>query len=189
MILKKTVSFLFRPTRSQHMNISAKMQEDISVNSHLVSDYGVGLDNLMSFYEVRMDKVEKEICEAMQKATGLPTQPHAFRASSSLSEKVGKKMISGNTVTCPGFYAPQGRTLRVPIRFPSLLDNLRDFRLQDFRFTNFEMETAAYFGLGKLLGHETASVNAVIANRVTKEFSKNPAKVIDSLIKKVLEEL
>ena len=168
---------------------SGALQEDIPLDCHLISDYGVGLDNLMSFYQLTMGKAETEICDALQKAVGLPTRPYAVRGSTSLREKVGAKMILGNTVTCPGFYAPQGRTLRLPNRFPLLLDNLRDFRLKDFQFTNFEMETAAYFGLGNLLGHETTSVSAIIANRVTKEFSKNPTEVIDALIQKVLEQL
>ena len=98
-------------------------------------------------------------------------------------------MLEGNTVTCPGFYAPQGRKVRTPIKYPDLLNDLGSFREQEFRFSNFEMESSAYFALGRLMGHHTASANAIIANRVTRELAKESHKVVDALIRRVLENL
>ena len=178
-----------RSVRIIRIGTSGSLQEDIPVGSHLISDYGVGLDNLMSFYNLPMDQIELEISDSLEEITGLPTKPYAVRGSDSLRQLVGQNMIVGNTVTCPGFYAPQGRTLRVPIRFPALLDHLQAFRYNNFRLATFEMETSAYFGMAKLLGHEAASVNAIIANRVTHDFSKNSPEVVDSLIQKVLEQI
>jgi uridine phosphorylase len=100
-------------------------------------------------------------------------------------------MVLGNTVTAPGFYAPQGRQLRIPSRYPRLLEDLNYYHNAscDFWLTNFEMETAAYYALARLSGHEVLSVNAILANRISHEFAKNPAKIIDELIIKILERI
>jgi uridine phosphorylase len=168
---------------------SGALQEDIKLGSHLVSDYAVGLDNLMTFYNLPMNEKETRLSEELQAATRLPFTPYVVRGSEELLETIGSGMIQGNTVTCPGFYAPQGRSLRLPTRFPKLLEDLNYFHSDDFWLTNFEMETAGYYALGRLLGHDVISVNAILANRITNKFSKDPDKVIDSLIKTVLERI
>ncbi|CAN5385399.1 nucleoside phosphorylase [soil metagenome] len=168
---------------------SGALQEDIKLGSHLVSDYAVGLDNLMTFYNLPMNEKETRLSKEIQAATTLPFAPYVVRGSEELLETFGSGMIQGNTVTCPGFYAPQGRSLRLPTRFPKLLEDLNYFHSDDFWLTNFEMETAGYYALGRLLGHDVISVNAILANRITNKFSKDPDKVIDSLIKTVLERL
>jgi uridine phosphorylase len=167
---------------------SGALQEDIPVGSHLVSDYAVGLDNLLSFYDLPMDDVEAGLAHDIHRKTGLPFMPYVVRGSDILRDQIaGSDMIKGNTVTCPGFYAPQGRVLRLPIRFPNLLEDLNYFHKGDFWLTNFEMETSAYYAFGKLLGHEVLSANAIIANRMKTKFSKDPHKIVDNLIKKVLD--
>lgn len=167
---------------------SGALQEDISVGSHLVSDYAVGLDNLLSFYDLPMDDVEAGLAHDIHRKTGLPFMPYVVRGSETLRDQIaGSDMIKGNTVTCPGFYAPQGRVLRLPIRFPNLLEDLNYFHKGDFWLTNFEMETSAYYAFGKLMGHEVLSANAIIANRMKTKFSKDPHKIVDGLIKKVLD--
>ncbi len=167
---------------------SGALQEDIPVGTHLVSDYAVGLDNLMSFYDLPMDDVEAGLAHDIHRKTGLPFMPYVVRGSETLRDQIaGADMIKGNTVTCPGFYAPQGRVLRLPIRFPKLLEDLNYFHKGDFWLTNFEMETSAYYAFGKLMGHEVLSANAIIANRMKTKFSKDPHKIVDGLIKKVLD--
>jgi uridine phosphorylase len=167
---------------------SGALQEDIAVGSHLVSDYAVGLDNLMSFYDLPMDDVEAGLAHDLHRKTGLPFMPYVVRGSETLRDQIaGNDMIKGNTVTCPGFYAPQGRVVRLPIRFPTLLEDLNYFHKGDFWLTNFEMETSAYYAFGKLMGHEVLSANAIIANRMKTKFSKDPHKIVDALIKKVLD--
>jgi uridine phosphorylase len=100
-------------------------------------------------------------------------------------------MVVGNTVTTPGFYAPQGREIRLPIRYPKLVERLNYFhnKEHDFWLTNFEMETSAYYALGRLMEHDVISVNAILANRVRNEFSQNPGKIVDTLIAKVLDRI
>jgi uridine phosphorylase len=167
---------------------SGALQEDIPVGAHLVTDYAVGLDNLMSFYDLPMDDAEAGLAHDIHRKTGLPFMPYVVRGSETLRDQIaGSDMIKGNTVTCPGFYAPQGRVLRLPIRFPNLLEDLNYFNKGDFWLTNFEMETSAYYAFGKLMGHEVLSANAIIANRMKTKFSKDPHKIVDSLIKKVLD--
>jgi uridine phosphorylase len=175
--------------RIVRVGTSGGLQEELPVGSHLISDYAVGLDNLMNFYDLPMDDFETGVAHDLQKKIGLPFMPYVVRGSSSLREQIGKDMVIGNTVTCPGFYAPQGRELRLPIRFPKLLDDLNYYHKGDFWLTNFEMETAGYYSMARLLGHEVISTNAIIANRVKNKFAKDPNKVIDSLIQKVLDRI
>jgi len=104
-----------------------------------------------------------------------------------LQQQIGQGMVLGNTVTCPGFYGPQGRKVRLQPKNAQLLDQLATFQKGDFRLTNFEMETAGYYGMGALLGHEILSVNAIIANRITQKFASNSHEIVDDLIQKVLE--
>ncbi len=176
--------------RIVRIGTSGALQEDIAVGSHLVSDYAVGLDNLMNFYDLPMDDFETGIAHDIQKKTGLPFMPYVVRGSESLRELIsGGDMLVGNTVTCPGFYAPQGRELRIPIRFPKLLEDLNYYHKGDFWLTNFEMETSGYYSMARLLGHEVVSANAIIANRIKNKFAKDPNKVINSLIAKVLDRI
>ena len=166
---------------------SGALQEDVAVGTHLASQYGVGFDNLMTFYDLPMDDFETGVAHDLQKKTGLPFMPYVVKGSELLIKQIAFDMVVGNTVTCPGFYAPQGRELRIPIRFPRLMEDLNYYHKGDFWLTNFEMETSGYYAMARLLGHEALSVNAIIANRVKNKLSKNPAKVIESLIQKVLE--
>ena len=159
---------------------SGALQEDVPLGSHLFSNYAVGLDNLMQFYDLPMDAFEKRIAEDIQSKCSLPFTPYVVKGSELLQKQIGTDMISGNTVTTPGFYAPQGRKVRAATRMSKLFEDLNYYhnKSSDFWLTNFEMETAGYYAMARLLGHEVLSVNAIIANRV-----------IDSLIKKVLERI
>lgn len=170
---------------------SGALQEDIPLGSHLCSNYAVGLDNLMRFYDLKMDSFEKRIATDIKRKCDLPFIPYVVRGSETLQAQIGFDMISGNTVTTPGFYAPQGRKVRAATRMPKLLDDLNCYhnKSSEFWLTNFEMETAGYYAMARLLGHEVLSVNAIIANRVKNKFSKDPDKVIDTLIKKVLDRI
>lgn len=170
---------------------SGALQEDIPLDSCLVSDYAVGFDNLMSFYDLKMNAFENEIADDLQSKIKIPFRPYVVRGSESLISRIGTDMIVGNTVTCPGFYAPQGRQVRTGIKYPDLLRDLNYYhnKNSDFWLTNFEMETAGHYAMGRLLGHDILSVNAIIANRIKNKFSKDPNRVINLLIEKVLERL
>lgn len=180
-----------RRLRIIRLGTSGALQEDIPVGSFLVSDYAVGFDNLMAFYDLKMDAFEKEVGADIQKAIDLPFRPYVVRASDNLKKQFSSGMIIGNTVTTPGFYAPQGRELRISGKYPRLLEQLNYYhhKEHDFWLTNFEMETAGYYALGRILGHEMLSISAIIANRIKNKFSRDPNKVVDTLIKTVLESI
>jgi uridine phosphorylase len=186
---KKEIKAKQRQLNIIRIGTSGAMQEDIPVGSHVVSRFGVGLDNLMDFYAFKPNKFEADIANHLRDHAKLSFTPYIAAGSESLLEQVGEGMIVGNTVTTPGFYAPQGRRIRLDLKYPKLLRDLSNFHYNDFWLTNFEMETSALYAMAGLLGHNMLSVNAVIANRVNGTFSKNPYPTIDSLIKKVLDRL
>ena len=95
-------------------------------------------------------------------------------------------VFEGFTGTAGGFYGPQGRVLRLPLQTPDLNKKMDAFAYKGIRMTNLEMETGAIYGLGKLLGHQCLSMNAIIANRATGTFSEDPYAAVDQLIVYVL---
>ncbi len=171
---------------------SGALQADIPVDSFVASTHGLGLDNLLNFYEYQKTSEEESIANAFITQTGLDTnitQPYAFAGSKILLDKFPADFYKGITVTCPGFYGPQGRVLRLGLKNPGLINKLTDFNYNNHRISNFEMETSAIFGLGKLLNHQCMSVNAIVANRVLQKFSKDGNAAVEKLIVKALEVL
>jgi uridine phosphorylase len=118
---------------------------------------------------------------------GQMSHPYISSAAASLIKHFVKDFHHGITVTCPGFYGPQGRILRLGIHNPELINRLTDFRFGQHRITNFEMETSAIYGLGKLLGHNCLAINAIVANRVKKEFSKDGKAAVEKMILQFIE--
>lgn len=171
---------------------SGSLQADIPVDSYVASSHGLGLDNLLNFYQYKKTTDEKAMADAFVEQTGLNaaiTNPYAFAGSDMLLQKFGADFHKGITVTCPGFFGPQGRVLRLELASPGLVDKLTHFRFNNHRITNFEMETSAIYGLGKLMGHECLSINVIIANRVIKEFSNDSEAAVKKMIGKALEAL
>ncbi|RNI29683.1 phosphorylase [Rufibacter immobilis] len=168
---------------------SGALQESVPLGSHLATEYAVGLDTLMQFYPLMETGYETEIAVNLQLALGLGFLPYCVKGSDLLREQIAYDMIPGNTFTCPGFYAPQGRLLRLQPKIEAVIEKLSAFRFEDVRFTNFEMETAGIYSLGRLLGHEVLSLNAIVANRITHQFAQNADEVIDDLILKVLDRI
>ena len=168
---------------------SASIQEEVRLGSHVLSEYAIGLDPLVHFYKIDQGDFEQSVCDKLQNELQLPYAPYCIKGSEYLIDKFKDGMTIGNTVTCHGFYAPQGRELRVPIRYPQLAEKLNYFHIDDFWLTNLEMETAGYYALSKILGHDMISLNAIVANRMRNKYAKDPNQVIDSLIRKVLENI
>jgi uridine phosphorylase len=171
---------------------SGSLQADIPVDSFVASTHGLGLDNLLNFYSYEKTGADNDMADAFIAQTNLDiliTNPYAFAGSNILLQKFDAAFYKGITVTCPGFFGPQGRVLRLGLRSPGLVDKLTQFNFNNNRITNFEMETSAIYGLGKLMGHECLSINAIIANRVVKEFSKDSNAAVEKLIIKSLEAL
>jgi uridine phosphorylase len=169
---------------------SGSLQAEVPVDSWVAGTHGLGLDNLLNYYRLEHNEQEKELLQSFVTQTQLHSQicnPYISLASPTLLKHFVDGFHHGITVTCPGFYGPQGRVLRLGIRNPELIDSLTQFRFGQHRITNFEMETSAIYGLGRLLGHHCLSLNAIIANRIAKEFTKDAHTLVDKLIRKVLE--
>jgi uridine phosphorylase len=174
---------------------SGAIQPEIPVDSLLLSETGIGTDNLMHFYDADPSGAELVFGEALadyleKNCNELLMMPYCFDADAGLVKQFStENVLKGITVSCPGFYAPQGRVLRGKLSEPKYLKMLTEFKYKKRKLTNLEMETAALYGLSRLLGHRAIAMNAILANRATGEFSKNPAKTIENLIQNVLTSL
>jgi uridine phosphorylase len=166
---------------------SGSLQADIPVDHFVASTHGLGIDNLLNFYRHEQNNQEKELLHSFVTHTQMHGYPYISSAAASLLKHFVKDFHQGITVTCPGFYGPQGRVLRLGVRNPEMVNRLTDFRFGQHRITNFEMETSAIYGLGKLLGHNCLAINAIVANRIKKEFSKDAKAAVEKLIIKFIE--
>lgn len=172
------------------LGTSGSLQADIPVDAFVASTHGLGVDNLLHFYRSEHTEEEKQLIQSFithTQITAPMSQPYINGAAPSLLKHFVEGFHQGITVTCPGFYGPQGRVLRLGIRNPELINRLTDFRFGPHRITNFEMETSAIYGLGSLLGHHCLALNAIVANRVVQEFSKDGKAAVEKLIVAFLE--
>lgn len=171
---------------------SGSLQNDIPVDAFLISTHGLDINGMLHFYQI--DGIcNPEIEDEFIKHTNWDknkARPIIIENSKFLEKYFeGDKIFKGMTGTAGGFYGPQGRVLRLPLQDPDLNAKLDNFNYKDFRITNFEMETSVIYGLSKLLGHEALSLNAIIANRANGDFSKDPKKTVEKLIKYALERI
>ncbi len=166
------------------------LQADIPVDSLIVSSLGIGLDNLLLYYSLSSSAADASLLEAFNAHTGVGQQgvsPYIAPCSQDLAQRFTEGYFHGITVTCPGFYGPQGRALRLTPALPSLIDQLATFRHGQHRITNFEMETAAIYGMGTLLGHQCLSISTAVANRASLTFSPDGEAAVEGMIKRSLE--
>ncbi|MBL4586894.1 MAG: nucleoside phosphorylase, partial [Flavobacteriales bacterium] len=156
------------------LGTSGSLQEDIPVDSYLLSTHGIGFDGVLNYYEKGSEVEDTELTDAFMEQTkwnaAFP-RPYIVAGSEKLFNLLKEGTHQGMTATANGFYGPQGRKLRLTPTVPDLNERLNKFSYKNHRITNFEMETSALFGLGKALGHECATVCAIIANRFRKEYS------------------
>lgn len=171
---------------------SGSIQKNIPIDAFLISDYAVGFDSLLHFYQSK-DVQFEDISEALVKHTNWfasKSKPYVVRCDESLMKRFSSdKTHKGFTATNVGFYGPQGRVLRLPVQDKDLNDKLANFDYKGMPITNMEMETAGIYGLSKLLGHKALSMNAIIANRATGEFTSRPKEVVNDLIAYCLDRI
>ena len=171
---------------------SGSLQSHVGIDSFVASTHGVGLDNLLHFYRFQNSEEELEIGRSLTEHIHLNpnlSSPYVFRASAFLLARFAEKCHAGLTITCPGFYGPQGRVLSMGLSMPSINDELTSFRLGNHQILNYEMETAGIYGLGAVLGHQCISLSAIVANRITKQFSTDAENTIDKLIRQTIERI
>lgn len=170
---------------------SGSLQEDIPVDSWLLSSKAIGFDGLLNYYAGRDEicdlKFEKALTTHTRWLPELPA-PYTVEANQELVTQLSSpEVISGITISAPGFYGPQGRIIRLGTAIPGLNDMISDFRFGNQRITNYEMECSAIYGLSALLGHKAATICVIIANRMRGEYSKDYKSVVKKLIHHVLE--
>lgn len=166
---------------------SGCVQADIPINSILFSEYAIGLDGLLNHYAFENTTVELNLQRKFSEQVKLNNiYPYCFSAGERLSTMFKPHFRKGLTITAEGFYAPQGRVLRYTNACPDFVEQINRFKYENYKITNLEMETAGIYGLGRLLGHHCISINAILANRITDEFSTHPKKIVDEMIVKVL---
>jgi uridine phosphorylase len=194
------IDFTSRTIKEKHTSLnivrigtSGSLQEDLPVDSWLMSKKAIGFDGLLNFY-ARCESIcnldfEHQLMEATGWSSRLPN-PYVVDASEDLLNLLSDENVhNGVTISAPGFYGPQGRVLRLALQDADINEKLSAFRYQEERITNYEMECSAIYGLSKLMGHNAATVCAIIANRKAGAYSKDYKPVIKSLIRYVLDKL
>ncbi len=171
---------------------SGSLQKDIPVDSFVMSTHGLDLNGMLHFYQIHAIS-NPEIEDAFIAFTNWSknkARPIVINNSKKLEALLDSdKIHKGMTATAGGFYGPQGRVLRLPLEDTTLNSKMDSFNFKDFRVTNLEMETSVIYGLSKLLGHHAVSMNAIIANRATGEFSADPKAVVNQLIQYTLDKI
>jgi uridine phosphorylase len=167
---------------------SGSIQEDIPVDSFLLSKAAIGFDNLAQFYGFESSNMlGNDALNLWCQQINYTLPVYGAKASEKLIKQFSSISQHGYTLTAPGFYAPQGRTVRMKSLLPDFLLDVSKTKFEGEIITNIEMETAAYYAFSASLGHEMISLNAILANRLTHEFSKNPEGQIKQLIELTLD--
>src|SRR5574344_374576 len=187
-----------RTTKTTHRTLNiirigtcGALQPEIEVNSFIASSHGFGFDGVLQYYN-HDGLFDEKLVEAFVEQTGWNEKvpyPYCVAGNQELLDRIGFDMTKGVTASAPGFFGPQGREVRAKLKYPELNGRIEKFNYQGNRITNLEMETSALYGLGKLLGHNTLTVCVAIANRVTKDFSKDYKPYVAKLVETVLERI
>lgn len=182
------IDFRSREVKNKHRQLSfirigtsGAIREEVSLDSFIISSHAIGFDGLLNFYyseHVRNWEIEDKV-QANQNFYAVDADENLISSFSSLGKE-------GITITANGFYGPQSRNLRLKHNF-DYTKLTKDIVYNDLVPTNLEMETAGIYGMSKLLGHKAISLNAILANRITNQFSKNPSKTVEKLIEKSVE--
>ena len=174
----KSLSFI-------RIGTSGSFRSNIQPDAQVFAAYGMGLDTLNVFYE-DADKVSEPV---VLKDQNKALNAYVVKGSEELMSRIAGDNVQGITLTAAGFYGPQSRELRLKPAFSDLYSLIEEFKYNNYVCTNMEMETSAIYLLSALLGHKALSCNAILANRVTGEFSSNPREGVNRLIKYVLEKI
>ena len=175
---------------------SGALHADIPLGSYVLSHISVGFDGVMNWYgnreKVTIPDVEEAFKKHMNWAPALPS-PYFVKASPKIIDLMKDVTLKGVTISACGFYGPQGRVVRVPLAMPNMLEDIESFRFstdgQDYRITNFEMESSPLAGLAAHLGHNASTVCCIIANRYLQSSNPDYKPVIRKLVELCVEKM
>ena len=192
---KRCVRDEFRQLTMVRIGTSGGLQPESPIGSYVASEKSIGFDGVIYFYagteKVRDLAYEKALTQQLDwKIEGL--KPYVVSADAELLERIvgnDGRIIKGSTIACNGFYAPQGRKLRLPLADENLNKKIEDFRYEGYKITNFEMESSALSGIASLLGHKAMTVCCIIAGRQNLNMNTDYKGSIDDLIQLVLERI
>lgn len=181
-----------RKLRFVRLGTSGALRPSIPIDSCVISAYGVGLDGIVMYYDWHHTENEERLalqCKEVFASLPMVNALYVAAGSHTLIELFEQKKMGqvGITLTCPGFYGAQDRRLRAKLSHPDFLSLAKRVQFDAIPMTNLEMETAAIYGLARLLNHDACSISAIVANREEHVFSQNPEKTIDTMIQKALE--
>ncbi|GGX27206.1 nucleoside phosphorylase [Aquimarina muelleri] len=193
------IDFTTRKPKEVHTSLniirigtSGSVQPNIPIDSFVISEIAVGFDSLLHFYDshhVQLPDFSKALMSHLNWDKN-KSIPYTVSWNQELGEKMLSKSVQkGVTITNVGFYGPQGRVLRLPLQDSNLNKKIASFEYNTKKITNLEMETAGIYGIAKLLGHKAVSMNAILANRYSGDFSHNPKVIIDKLIQYTLKKI
>jgi uridine phosphorylase len=168
------------------------LQPEIPVHSWILSSHGFGLDNIAHFYDIPFETAETMLCKEIEFQIQPPKgiAPYLISGDEIIFNRLlSENVFTGITITSSGFYGPQGRQLRLRNKHFNLNEALTNFKFEDYRITNFEMETSALFALGRGLGHRTGTICLGVANRPVQQFSKGYNDEMMKLIEYVLHRI
>jgi len=174
------------------LGTSGALQPDLRIGDLVFARTSVGFDGLLNFYAGRDQVCDLAMERAFEAHTGWGGQrakPYFIDADASLLELFRDTTVEGITISAPGFYAPQGRWVRLRPAFPDLNEKVESFSYEGRRITNFEMESSALAGLGRLMGHRAATICTIIAQRVALDVSTDYKPFVDKMIKMSLDKL
>jgi len=194
------VDFATRKVRPEHRTLhmvrvgtSGSLQRELRIGDYVIAEKGMGFDGILNFYADR-NKVcdlefERLFCEHVDWNPLWPA-PYTVDADPELVERIGRDdMVRGYTIAAVGFYAPQGRQVRLKLADPHLNEKIESFRYNGRPITNFEMESACLQGMAKMLGHKAMTVCCIIAQRVETEANTDYKPAVRGLIETVLERI
>ena len=197
------VDFQTREVKPEHrtLNIlrigtSGALHADIPLGSYVLSHISVGFDGVMNWYGNREKITIPEVEEAFKKHMNWPDvlpSPYFVKASPKIIDLMKDITIKGATISAPGFYGPQGRVVRIPLAMPHMLEDIESFRFstggEDYRITNFEMESSPLAGMAAHLGHNACTVCCIIANRYLKSSNTDYKPIMRQLVETCLDRM
>ena len=168
---------------------SGAIQDDINVDSFLLSKMAIDIDGFMLNYDLSSID-NKSFLKHIKDNYQINDQLYCYNCSNELYNRFNSSHINnGITITCNGFYSSQGRSIRLNTSHKNNLSKVKKIKYNNYRTTNLEMETAIIYAMSKLLGHKAISLNAILANRNLKEYSLNPENTVEKLIEYTLNKL